>query len=37
MILYFSDMFLSDAGTPGANDIVKRSSISLERLANTLN
>lgn len=36
MILYFSGMFLSDAGTLGAKDIVNRSSISSERLANTL-
>ena len=37
IILYFSVCFFSDVGTPGpgADDIVRRSSISSERLANT--
>ena len=36
MILYFSVRYSSDVGMPGANDIVRRSSISSESLANAL-
>ena len=36
MILCLSGMFLSDTGVPGAGDIVRGSSISLERLKNNI-
>ena len=36
MILCLLGMFLSDTGVPGAGDIVRGSSISLERLKNNV-